>query len=309
MRVFLAGATGVIGRVLTPLLVERGHEVIGMTRSSERAARLRAQGATPVVCDALDAAGLMSAVERSRPEAVIHQLTAIPSHLDTRRAASQLAPTNRLRREGTRNLIAAAQAVGARRLVAQSIAFVYAPTGDWIKTEDAPLDSDSPFGPVVEAIQSLEEQVLGAGGVVLRYGYFYGPGTQLAPDGQYGELVRQRRLPIVGSGEGRWSFIHVQDAAAATVAALESELTGVFNVVDDDPAPAREWIPVLAETLGARRPYRVPAWLGRLAGGRAAVTTMTTQRGASNARAKRELGWSPDRPSWRGHLGAGTSTP
>lgn len=302
MRVFLAGATGAIGRVLTPLLIEAGHEVTGMTRSPERAERLREQGAEAVVCDALDADGLRNAVVQARPEAVIHELTAIPSALNPRRADAELAPTNRLRREGTRNLIAAARAAGAARLVAESIAFAYAPVGEWIKDEDGLLDLESPYGEAVAAIMSLEEQVLGADGVVLRYGYFYGPGTPFEAGGLYSELVRRRRLPIVGSGEGRWSFIHVEDAASATVAALERASPGVYNIVDDDPVPAREWIPVLADALGAKPPRRVPAWIGRLFGGEVAVASMNTQRGASNAKAKRELGWAPSRPSWREQL-------
>ncbi len=303
MRVFVAGATGAIGRMLTPLLVSRGHQVIGMTRSAERVVQLRQQGAEAVVCDALDPQRLTEAVVGSQPEAVIHQLTSIPSRMAARDAAHALAATNRLRHEGTRNLIAAARAAGSHRLVAQSIAFVYAPAGGWVKDEDAPLDAASPFGGVVQAIQSLEEQVLEADGIVLRYGYFYGPGTQLAADGLYGELVRRRRLPVVGSGEGRWSFIHVADAATATVAALEQGAAGVYNVVDDEPARASEWIPVLAQALGAKAPRRVPRWVGRLFGGEVAVAGMTTQRGASNAKAKRELAWSPARPTWRGAIG------
>lgn len=311
MRVFLAGATGVIGRVLTPLLLADGHQVIGMTRSEDRAAQVRNRGAEAVVCDALDGDGLREAVVRSRPDAIVHQLTSIPSRMDARTAATALAPTNRLRHEGTRNLIAAARAAGTKRLVAQSIAFVYAPVGDWIKDEEAPLDLASPFGGVVEAIESLEEQVIEEEGIVLRYGFFYGPGTQFAADGLYGELVQRRRLPIIGSGEGRWSFIHVEDAAAATVAALDRAGPGaldragpgVYNVVDDEPARASEWLPEYARALGARSPMHVPAWIGRLFGGQVAVAGMTTQRGASNARAKRELGWSPGRPSWRGELG------
>lgn len=307
MRVFLAGATGAIGSALTPLLLDSGHEVIGLTRSEQRAARLRDLGAEAVVGDALDADAVTQAVLRSQPEAVIHQLTAIPSRLDPRKAAEALAPTNRLRREGTRNLIAAARAAAASRIVAQSIAFVYSPVGDWIKDEEAALSVHSRAGGVVEAVLSLERQVLEAGGIVLRFGYFYGPGTQLDTEGQYGELIRRRRLPIVGSGEGRWSFIHVQDAASATLAALERGASGVYNVVDDEPARASEWIPAVAEAMGAKPPRRVPLWAARLFGGGAAVAAMTTQRGASNAKAKRELGWSPSRPSWRGHLGQAAS--
>jgi nucleoside-diphosphate-sugar epimerase len=309
MRVFLAGATGAIGRVLTPLLLADGHQVIGMTRSESGAAKLHDQGAEAMVCDALDADTLKDVVVASRPDAVVHQLTAIPQRLDPRKIEAQLAPTNRLRRDGTRNLIAAARAAGAERLVAQSVAFVYAPVGGWIKDEEAPLDFDSPFGPVVGAVLSLEEQVVEADGIVLRYGYFYGPGTQFAQDGLYGELIRRRRLPIVGSGEGRWSFIHVADAAAATLAALKRGTAGVYNVVEDDPAKASEWIPMVAEAMGAKAPYHVPEWVGRVFGGRAAVAGMTTQRGASNAKIKRELEWTPARPGLRDELGRDGSAP
>jgi nucleoside-diphosphate-sugar epimerase len=302
MRIFLAGATGVIGRVLIPLLVEAGHDVTGMTRSAERAPRLEEQGARAVVCDALDPTGLEQAVVSARPEIVIHQLTEIPARMDARKAAAQLGPTNRLRREGTRNLIAAARTAGARRVIAQSIAFAYELSGDWIKDEDAPLDADSPYGEAVAAIADLERQVTAADGIVLRYGYFYGPGTQFESDGLYGELVRRRRLPIVGSGEGRWSFIHVEDAAAATVAALTRGSPGIYNIVDDDPARARDWIPLFAAALGAKPPFRVPGWLGRLVGGRVAVASMTQLRGASNAKARRELNWTPARASWREEL-------
>lgn len=301
MRVFLAGATGVIGRRLLPRLLEAGHEVTGLTRSAERAERLRAAGAEAVVCDALDAEALRRAVTESRPEAVIHQLTDLPSRLEPRKYKTQLLGTNRLRREGTRNLIAAAEAAGAERLLAQSVAFAYAPTGDWVKDEDAPLalESPPPMDAAVGAIADLEAQVLEAHGAVLRYGYFYGPGSALAPDGFFAELVRRRRLPVIGSGEGRWSFIHVDDAAAATLAALERGARGVYNIVDDDPARASEWIPAYAEAMGAKPPRRVPKWLGRLAGGAAAVAGMTEGRAASNAKAKRELGFSPQYPSWR----------
>ncbi len=301
MRVFLAGATGVIGRSLLGLLADAGHEVTGMTRSPQRAEEIRSGGAEAVICDALDATALASAVAGARPEVVIHQLTDLPARLEPRKYRKQLVGTNLLRREGTRNLIAAAREAGASRFVAQSIAFAYAPAGDWVKDEQAPLALDAP-GPTSEAVAAvaeLERQVLDFGGIVLRYGFFYGPGTVFASDGFYAELVRKRRFPVIGSGEGRFSFIHVEDAARATVAALERGSQGVYNVVDDDPARARDWLPVYAAALGASQPRHLPAWVARVVAGKIAVAGMTTQRGASNAKAKRELDWAPEHASWR----------
>jgi nucleoside-diphosphate-sugar epimerase len=308
VRVFLAGATGVIGRVLLPKLTAAGHEVTAMTRSADRADAIRQAGAEPVVCDALDAEALDSAVAGARPEAVIHQLTNLPTRMEPRKFATQLAATNRLRREGTRNLVAAAQAAGAERLVAQSIAFAYVPEGDWVKDEEAPLgvNSPPPMDDAIGAVAELERLVLdrthhpeGWVGIVLRYGYFYGPGTQFHSDGFSAELARKRQFPIVGSGQARWSFIHIEDAARATVTALERGQPGVYNIVDDDPAPVSEWVPVFVESVGAKRPFRVPAWVARVVAGRVAVEGMTRQRGASNAKAKRELGWTPKHPTWR----------
>jgi len=272
-----------------------------MTRSSERAERLRAQGARAVVCDALDAESLRSALVEADPDAVIHELTDIPPNLQPRRYKSQLATTNRLRRDGTRNLIGAARAAGAERLVAQSIAFAYAPGGDRVKSEHAPLDLEAPppMNEPVEAIADLEGQVLDADGIVLRYGFFYGPGTAFAADGMYSTLARRRLFPVLGRGEGMWSLIHVDDAATATVAALERGSPGVYNIVDDEPAPAREWVPAYARALGASEPLRLPTWVGRLLAGRVAVAGMTTQPGASNAKARSELGWSPRYSTWR----------
>jgi nucleoside-diphosphate-sugar epimerase len=303
LRVFVAGATGVIGRSLVPRLVSRGHRVFGMTRRPDRVDALRAAGAEPVVCDAFDAAGLRAVLRQAGPDVVVDQLTEIPATLEPRRFAEQLAATNRLRTEGTRNLVAAAQAAGARRLVAQSVAFAYAPTGGWVKDERAPLHvaAPPPMRDVFAAVAEHERLVLAAGGMVLRYGYFYGPGTALARDGFYAAVARRWMFPVVGAGTGVWSFIHVDDAADATVLAVErdSEPGTVFNIVDDEPAPAREWVPAFARAVGAVRPLRVPALAGRLAGGRAAVAVMTTQRGASNAKARRELGWAPAHPTWR----------
>jgi nucleoside-diphosphate-sugar epimerase len=301
MRVFVAGATGVIGRSLVPMLISAGHEVTGMTRKPDRVEGIRSLGAEPAVCDALDADSLREAVVAAQPQAVIHELTELPPALEPRKYKTQLATTNRLRRDGTRNLVAAAREAGAERILAQSIAFAYASVGEWIVDENAALalDSPPPMDTAIGAIAELERQVLSASGIVLRYGFFYGPGTGFATDGFNASLTRKRRLPIIGSGEGRWSFIHVHDAAAATVAALERGNSGVYNIVDDDPAPAREWIPAYAMAIGAKRPLRIPTWIGRLAGGGVAVAGMTTQRGASNAKAKRELGWAPEHASWR----------
>lgn len=299
----MAGASGVIGRRLVPKLVAAGHEVTGMTRSEERAEELRRAGATSAVRDIFDSAGVREDVRRAAPEVVLHELTALPPTPDFKDPATFEA-TNRIRREGTPILIEAAQEAGARRLIAQSIAFYYEPTGDWVKDEAAPTwaDPPAPFGEAVAALRSLEETVTGTPGLeglVLRYGQLYGPGTGFAPDGGLAAEVRRRRFPIVGGGHGVFSFLHVDDAADATVAAVERGAPGVYNVVDDEPVPGHEWLPVYAEALGAKPPRRLPRWLARLAAGPLAVAFATTGRGASNAKAKRELGWTPAHPSWR----------
>jgi nucleoside-diphosphate-sugar epimerase len=305
MRVFVAGATGAIGRQLLPRLVAAGHEVHGMTRSESKRALLSELGAAPVVADALDPDQVADAVARAKPEVIVHELTAIgpvnPRHLDR-----DFAQTNRLRTEGTDYLLSAGQAVGVRRFVAQGVAgyAAYARTGGAVKSEDDALDS-TPAREMREtaaAIGHLEQAVLGARwteGIVLRYGVFYGPGTSLAPGEEQFELVRKRKYPLVGDAGGVWSFIHVADAAEATVAAVGCGSRGVYNVVDDDPAQVAEWLPALAEQLGARRPMRVPRLVGRLFAGEAGVVMMTVVRGASNAKAKRELAWRPAHPSWR----------
>jgi nucleoside-diphosphate-sugar epimerase len=300
MRVFVAGATGAIGRPLVPKLVAAGHEVTGMTRSEERAEGLRRAGARAVVCDALDAEAVRAAVGGARAEAIVHQLTALPDRLDFRDRDLYTA-TNRVRTEGTDNLLAAARETGTRRLVCQSVAFAYAPGGEPIKSEDAPLLRDAPggFGEGVRAIGRMERQVLEADGVVLRYGFFYGPGTYYGEDGSSTRDVRRRRMPVVGGGTGIFSFVHLDDAADATVIAVERGPSGVYNIVDDEPAPLREWLPVFAEAAGAKRPLRVPVWLARLVGGEAVVASAVGLRGASNAKAKSELGWQPAHPSWR----------
>ena len=304
MRVFLAGATGVIGRRLLPLLIEGGHEVTAMTRNDTRAAALGEAGATPVVCDAFDAEGVHAALEAARPEVVLHQLTDLPPALDPRKMEEQVAGNDRIRTEGTRNLVAAAVAAGARRVVAQSIAFAYPPTGSGLKTEDDPLWDDAPWPWLrsVEALRELERTVTqteGIDGLVLRYGFFYGPGSAYADDGHFAREIRKRRLPVVGKGGGVFPFIHVDDAAAATVAAMERGRPGIYNVVDDDPAPLRDWVPAYAEAVGAKPPRRVPAWLARMVAGSYASGMATRLRGASNEKAKRELGWQPRHPSWR----------
>jgi 2-alkyl-3-oxoalkanoate reductase len=302
VRVFVAGASGALGRPLIPQLVAAGHEVAGMTRREERAEEIRAAGATAVVCDVFDGEALSAVVAAARPDVVVHALTALPDRMDWKK--DPVGPTNRIRTEGTRNLIAAAAAAGARRLVAESVAFFYAPVGSWVKDEEAPLfeSAPPPFAEAVGALLDLEHQVLraeGLEGLVLRYGWFYGPGTHFAPDGFQAEETRRRRLPIVGSGQGTFSFLHVEDAASATVAALSSGAPGVYNVVDDEPAPMREWVPVYAEALGAKPPRRVPVWLARLVAGRAIAANATELRGASNGKAKRELDWEPRYASWR----------
>jgi nucleoside-diphosphate-sugar epimerase len=304
MRVFLAGATGVIGRRLLPLLLAEGHQVTGMTRSAARTEQLRAAGAEAVVADAFDAEGLKRAVAEARPDAVIHQLTSIPARIDPRKMQRDFATNDRLRTEGTANLVAAAKAAGVTRLIAQSVAFFYVPgpPGTVHDERDPLLRAEQAPAPVkrsAEALASLERTVLDAGGTVLRYGYFYGPGSAISREGSTGREVARGRLPIVGSGAGVWSFIHVDDAAAATVAALGANKLGAFNVVDDEPARVAEWIPALAGALGARKPRKVPALLARALAGSYGVAIMTQAQGASNALAKRELGWSPRYASWR----------
>lgn len=303
MRVFVAGAGGAIGRPLVAQLLAAGHDVTGTTRSERRAAAIRAEGARAAVCDALDADALRSAVVDAAPEVVVHELTALPPRLDPRDKRVYEA-TNRLRRDGTANLIAAARAAGARRLICQSVAFSYAPgRRPQVMTEDAPLflSAPPPFGDGVRAIAEMERAVLEAKGIdalVLRYGWFYGPGTYFGRDGATAADVRRRRFPVIGRGNGLFSFIHVDDAAAATTAAVRRGAPGVYNVVDDEPAPMREWLPAYAEAIGAKRPLRIPVWLARLAAG-PTPALVSRQPGAANDKAKGELGWEPRWPSWR----------
>jgi 2-alkyl-3-oxoalkanoate reductase len=312
MKVFLAGATGAIGRALVPQLVARGHEVVGMTRSASKQDLLRGLGARPVLADALDPDAVAQAVASAEPEVIVHELTALSEPMsirDARHPDRSLAftMTNRLRTEGTDHLLAAGRAVGARRFVAQSFAaWRFARTGGPVQTEADPLDPNPPAAlraglagilHVERAVTTIEW----GEGLVLRYGGFYGPGTtiSLAADAQMAAPIRKRRFPIVGDGGGVWSYVHIEDAAVATVAAVERGEPGIYNIVDDDPAPVREWLPVLAGALGAKPPRRVPRWLGRLAAGETATVMMTEVRGASNEKAKRELGWEPRYASWR----------
>jgi 2-alkyl-3-oxoalkanoate reductase len=303
MRIFLAGATGAIGGRLVPLLLEAGHEVTGTTRSPAKADMLRAAGAEPVIADGLDRDAIVAAIAAARPDAIVHQLTALGDLTSLRNLDGAFALTNRLRTEGTDNLLAGAREAGTRRFVAQSFTgWPYARTGGPVKTEDDPLDPDPvpSMSKTLAAIRRLEQTVTQAGGIALRYGGFYGPGTGLTPGGDQVELIRKRRFPIVGDGGGVWSFIHIDDAAAATLAALERGTPGAtYNVVDDDPAPVREWLPALAAAAGAKPPRRLPRWLARVVAGESVATMMTEIRGASNAKAKRELGWEPAHPSWR----------
>ncbi len=304
VRILLAGATGVIGRALLPMLLEQGHEVVAVCRSPDKLDGLRAQGAEAVALDALDPAAVREAVSAARPRAVIHQLTAIPAQINPRTVDRDFVLNDRLRSEGTANLVAAAKAAGAERFIAQSIAFAYAPgppgtvhaeRDELLSPEQAPKEFRRSAG----AVADLEREVLGGGGVVLRYGYFYGPGSAIARDGSMAAGLAHRRLPVVGSGSGVWSFIHVTDAASATVAALDLQGPAVLNVVDDEPARVGEWIPALSEALGAPRPRRVPTWLARLVAGAYGTAVMTRGQGASNAAARAELDWSPRYPSWR----------
>ena len=313
MKVFLAGATGVLGRALVPQLVAQGHDVVGMTRSASKQDLVRSLGARPVVADALDPDAVAEAVASAEPEVIVHQLTALSGPMSVREArhpdrSVAAIMTNRLRTEGTDHLLAAGRAVGARRFVAQSFgAFRFARTGGPVLTEADPLDPNDPPA-ALRTVQAgylyLERAVTTiewGEGLVLRYGGFYGPGTatSLAPDAQLAAPVRKRRFPIVGDGAGVTSHVHVEDAAAATVAAVDHGQPGIYNVVDDEPAPVREWLPVLASALDAKPPRHVPRWLGRLLAGEAATAMVTEAKGASNEKAKRELGWQPRYASWR----------
>ena len=297
MRVFVAGATGAIGRPLIPKLLEAGHEVTALARTPEKARVLEAQGVETALADAFDEAGVREAMVTARPEVLIHQLTALPRSMDPRKYAEALKPTSRLREKTAPYFLAAAREAGVRRVIFQSISFMVAPQGPPVLDETAPVSDD----PVARATATMERYVTSAEaleGVVLRYGFFYGPGTWYAPDGFMAELARKRQLAVIGSGEGRSSFVHVDDAAAATVLALDQGKPGVYNVTDDDPVPQREWVPELARLLGAPKPRHVPAWLVRLLVGRYFVLMGTELRGNSNAKARAELGFEPRFPHW-----------
>jgi nucleoside-diphosphate-sugar epimerase len=306
MKIFVAGATGALGKQLVPQLVERGHEVVGMTRSASKAALIEEQGAKAAVADGLEPEAVAQAVAAAEPEVIIHQMTALAGNLNMRNIDRAFAETNRLRTEGTDHLLSAGRAVGIRRFVVQSFAgWPFARVGGPVKTEEDPLDPSPPknIRETLGAIRHLETAVSDADwteGIVLRYGGFYGPGTSLArPDGEQYEMILKRRFPLVGDAGGVWSLVHVVDAASATVAAAEHGARGVYNVVDDEPARVSEFLPYAAKLIGAKPPRRVPKWLARLLAGEPGVVMMTEIRGASNAKAKRELGWELRYPSWR----------
>ncbi len=313
MKVFIAGGSGAIGKRLIPQLLTSGHEVVAMTRSPGKSDELRSLGAEVAIADALNRDSVLQAVMRAEPEVVVHQLTALTAVKSFKNFDNEFALTNRLRTEGLDNLLEAARATGAKRLIAQSYGnWNYERTGGRVKTEEDRLDPTPPANQVqsLKAIRHLESRLTEAAdleGIALRYGGFYGPGTSLSENGENTEMIRKRRFPIVGSGAGVWSFVHIDDAAGATVAAIERGAPGIYNVADDEPAPVSEWLPELARILGAKPPRHLPIWLGRLVAGDVGVSFMTQIRGASNAKAKRELGWRPRYPSWRDGFRTGLS--
>ena len=307
MKIFLAGATGAIGKRLLPQLVRRGHTVTATTRTPGKVDSIRRVGATAEVMNALDEMEVLETVRRAAPDVIIHELTSIPPSLDLKRFDEGFAFTNMLRREGTDFLLAAARSTGCRRFIAQSYAgWPYRRTGTWIKDENDPLlsssETESSVEKTLDAILHLESAVLGESaveGFVLRYGAFYGPGTSLGLGGSLLEEVKKRRLPIIGMGTGYWSFLHIDDAASATVAAVDAPSPGVYNICDDEPAPVSEWLPFLANELGAKPPRHIPAWMARMAIGAFGVALMTEIRGASNQKAKSRMPWKPKWPTWR----------
>ncbi len=305
MRVFVAGGTGALGKRLLPLLIAEEHEVIALVRSAARTGMVEALGAKAAIADALNQDELAQRVENARPDVIIHQLTAIPAALDFRKLDEAFATTNRLRTQVTDALLAAGRRVGTRRFIAQSFCgWPFARVGGPVKTEEDPLDPHPPaaFSRTLAAIRYLEDavrQVEGLEALALRYGFFYGPGTSIGSNGSVVELVRRRRLPVVGDGKGVWSFLHIEDAARATMAAITRGAPGVYNVVDDEPAPVSVWLPALAQAVGAKPPFHVPAWLGRPLIGEGGLAMMTQIRGGANTKARRELEWEPIYPSWR----------
>jgi nucleoside-diphosphate-sugar epimerase len=304
MRIFVAGATGAVGRPLVAALIAAGHSVVGTTRTAAKAEVIKRMGAEPAIADGLDASAIRAAVIAAKPEIIIDQMTDLAAVTDIRHFDRAFATTNKLRTQGTDFLLAAAREVGARRFIAQSFCGWTYGRGESIKTEADALEPDPPeeLRRTLEAIQYMEGAVAGSAnpeGIVLRYGSFYGPDTCMLSRAMI-DQVRRRRVPLIGGGGGRWSFIHVEDAASATLAAIERGAPGnIYNIVDDDPAPVSEWLPALATLVGARSPIRVPAWLGRLFAGEHLVSMMTEVRASSNAKARRELGWQPAHPSWR----------
>jgi nucleoside-diphosphate-sugar epimerase len=304
MKIFVAGATGAIGKRLVPALRARGYDVVGLTRSPDKSGVLRSAGAHPVVADALDRTAMIRALEQAKPDVVIDELTSLAGLRDFKHFDREFAMTNRLRTEGTDILLAAARSAGVQRFIAQSYAGGYETTGSVLKTESDPLDPHPPRKqqPTIDAVRHLEQAVLAEHtmtGIALRYGSLYGPGTNMALDGDMSVLVRARKVPIIGNGAGVWSFLHVDDAASATVAAIERAGAGVYNVCDDEPARVSEWLPEYARALGAKRQWHIPAWLGYLFVGEVGIALMTRIRGASNEKAKRELGWRPRYSTWR----------
>lgn len=309
MKTLIVGATGALGRPLVPLLAASGHEVLAASRSGRPGLVDGIPGTSTVRLDVLDRDAVHRVVEQHRPDAIVHVATAIPDPIDPKRVGDQFALTNRLRTEGTANLVAAAEAVGVSRFVAEGLAYAYQP-GDAIRKEEAPLWADPPrtYAPVVAALAELEERTRGADGTVLRIGHLYGPGTAYAPDGSLTAMVRARKLPLVGRGASWYSFVHVEDAASAILAAIDRPVTGTFNVVDDEPLRTREWLPWLAERLGARTPQRIPATVARLAIGPFGVTFMDGLAGASNTRARDALRWQPRFATFRDGMAADLAT-
>ncbi|HET9775782.1 MAG TPA: NAD(P)-dependent oxidoreductase [Gemmatimonadaceae bacterium] len=305
MRVFVTGGTGAIGKFLLPLLLENKHEVVALTRSVIKATALEESGVSAVIADPLDKNALTAAVRRAEPEVIIHELTALSKAGNFRKLDEEFTLTNRFRTEVTDTLLAAARTIGTPRFIAQSYCgWPYARTGGPVKTEEDPLDPKPPenFVRTLAAIRSLEDKIRSTTflqGIALRYGNFYGPGTAIGKRGMVVEMIRKRRLPIIGGGGGVWSFIHILDAARATLAAMTRGAPGSYNIVDDEPAKVSTWLPVLAAAVGAKPPYKIPHWLGELLVGKNGVMMMTQIRGCSNAKAKKELGWAPVYPSWR----------